>query len=193
MARELAIRCACGILQGVAREVGPHAGCHVVCYCDDCKSFARFLGRVEDVLDAQGGTELFQMSPANLVITAGKDQLACMRLTSRGLLRWYARCCNTPIGNTLSTSKWPFVGLIHACIRKPEKAISLDVALGPILVRGFRQSATGNGAVIPANQIPIPVYVLRFATLMLRWRLRGDRKRSVFFASDRGLPVSHTY
>jgi len=66
------------------------------------------------ILDAQGGTDVVQTRPANLTFTHGQDTLACMRLTPKGLLRWYAACCNTPIGNTVANYRMPFVGLVHS-------------------------------------------------------------------------------
>jgi hypothetical protein len=188
--RDLTIRCTCGAVQGLAREVSGNAGNHVVCYCDDCQAFAHFLGRAPDILDAHGGTQIFQMSPAMLAFTAGTDRLACVRLTSKGLLRWYAECCKTPIGNTLATSKLPFVGLIHLCIEKPSADASLEAALGPIQVRGFRRFAKGDPATIPANAIPLPLLALRFGGRMLKWKLRGDSQRSPFFEVETGRPVA---
>jgi hypothetical protein len=34
-----------------------------------------------------------------------------MRLSDKGLLRWYARCCNTPIANTPANYKASFAGI----------------------------------------------------------------------------------
>jgi hypothetical protein len=34
---------------------------------------------------------------------------------------WYARCCNTPIGNTLVDYRISFIGLVHTCLQSPEK------------------------------------------------------------------------
>ncbi len=53
---------------------------------------------------------------------------------AKGLMRWYASCCNTPIGNTMATSAMPFIGLIHACIDAPTGA------LGPIRGRAFARA-----------------------------------------------------
>ena len=63
---ELALRCRCGTVRGVARDVAPSTVNHCFCYCDDCQAFAHFLGRADDVLDAYGGTEITQMSQANV-------------------------------------------------------------------------------------------------------------------------------
>jgi hypothetical protein len=188
--RDLAIRCSCGALRGTALAVSPREGNHVVCYCDDCQAFAHFLTRPMDILDGNGGTEIFQMSPARLVITTGADQLACMRLTQRGMLRWYTACCKTPVGNTLTTDKLPFVGLIHTCIERPADALgSVDDALGPIQVRAFRQFAKGDRSIIPADRVSLPLVMLRFAAFMLKWKLRGDTKRTPFFEPGSRRPV----
>ena len=73
--------------------------------------FAHFLERAEDVLDGYGGTEVLQLSQGRLRLERGSDRLACLRLTPRGLLRWYAGCCDTPIGNVPAQrrlpSQWP--------------------------------------------------------------------------------------
>lgn len=187
---DLTIRCTCGALQGVARGISPKAGNHAVCYCDDCQAFAHFLGRAAEILDAHGGTEVFQMSPAALSITAGSERLACMRLTDRGLFRWYAGCCNTPIGNTMQTSQLPFVGMVHLCIRPPAEDPTLERALGPVQVWSFRRYAKGDGAALPADRVPIPLMVLRLLGSMLKWRLRGDHRRSPFFEPRTGTPIA---
>ena len=73
----------------------------VICYCDDCQAFAHQLGRA-DLLDSNGGTDIVQVAPASPHIRQGQDKIAALRLSPKGLYRWHARCCNTPVGNTLS-------------------------------------------------------------------------------------------
>jgi hypothetical protein len=184
MPADLPIRCSCGALRGVARGVSGACGNRVVCYCDDCQSFAHFLDRAEDTLDAHGGTEIFQTSPARIEITAGADRLACMRLTPKGLLRWYAACCRTPIGNTLASRQVPFVGLVVACLDHP----SLDSALGPIRVRGHARFAVGTPA--GAHRSFPATAIARLLWNSLVARLRGDHRRSPFFDRETGAPVS---
>ena len=41
----------------------------------------------------------------------GQHRIVGLRLTPKGLFRWYASCCNTPVGNTL-TPAIPFVGIV---------------------------------------------------------------------------------
>jgi len=189
MASTLRIRCSCGTLQGEARDMSPGSGNHAACYCKDCQAFAHFLGRAKEILDANGGTEIFQMSPARLRFTAGADRLACMRLTGRGLRRWYAACCRTPIGNTMTGPGLPFVGLIPLCIERPAADPDLQRTLGPILARSARGSAKGDPSQIPADRIPFALDVLHLLRLMLWWKLRGDARRSPFFDPRTGRPT----
>jgi hypothetical protein len=169
-------------VHGVSRN----AGNRLVCYCDDCQAYARALGRADDVLDAHGGTEVYQISPARLEITDGLEALACMRLTPRGPLRWYARCCRTPLGNTLSTRQIPYVGLLRACI--DASGSSLDEVLGPVKSGVWARYATGDRSAINAyDGVPLSV-LFQIAARVVCWRLRGDHRRSPFF-DEAGVPI----
>jgi hypothetical protein len=177
---DVSLRCRCGTVRGIARDVAPSNVNHCFCYCDDCQAFAHFLGRADDVLDAHGGTEITQISQANVAFTAGTDKLAAMRLTPKGLIRWYAACCRTPIGNTLGTSAMPFVGVVHAFIDAP------SAALGPIRGRAWANRAKGGRGAVPKDGLPDAVMVARVLAKLLRWRVRGDHKRSAFFDGESG-------
>jgi len=106
------IRCSCGALTGQVERTPGDDGRRLVCYCDDCQAFARFLGRADEILDEHGGSDIFQTAPARVTLTGGEQHLACMRLGPKGLLRFYASCCRTPIGNMLPNPQFPFVGLV---------------------------------------------------------------------------------
>ena len=111
------LQCECGRFQGRVDLIAVvNRG---TCYCKDCQAFAYFLGRAERILDERGGSDIVQTSPQAVQFTRGAENLACVRLTPKGLMRWYARCCNTPIGNTLSNYRMSFVGLLHACLVDP--------------------------------------------------------------------------
>ncbi len=143
MSSELPLACRCGHLRGVASEGSPSAGSRFVCYCKDCQAFARFLQR-PDVLDAAGGTDIFQMPPGHVQHTAGADALRCLRLRSdTHVLRWYADCCRTPIGNAADSPRFPVVALIHSFMRDEANGRSHDEVLGPPLCRIFDRSAIG--------------------------------------------------
>ena len=188
MATDLPIRCACGKLEGTAKDVSAKSGNHVICYCEDCQLFQHFLGTADAVLDANGGTRIFQMSPGRFEITSGREHLACMRLRANGIVRWYAGCCNTPLGNTAATPKMPFVGVITRCLpdvdaRQPERT------LGPFKCGVNGRSALGNREQLDAHDSAPASLFFDFLVKILRWRLRGDHKRTPFFDADSGEPM----
>lgn len=128
MSRSVPLRCDCGAVQGEL-TASPGAGNRCVCFCDDCQAFAAALGR-PDVLDAWGGTDIYQTAPARLRFTQGEGELRALRLSDKGLMRWHTACCKTPIGNTLASPRSPFVGVIHRFIALDAPA--RDEALGPV-------------------------------------------------------------
>lgn len=178
---DLPIRCSCGALRGTLREISPDCGNRTVCYCDDCQSFAHFLERADEILDANGGTDIFQMSSGRIEFTEGLAHLACMRLTESGMLRWYAACCKTAIGNTPGTSRVPFIGLIHSCVDHATEGRSRDEALGPVRMRGFGQFAKGDRSKLGAHDgAPAPMEA-RVIAILQNALERGEQNRSVFF------------
>ena len=187
MPADFTIQCACGAFRGLVRDLSSKCCHRIVCYCDDCQLFAHFLGRAEEIMDSHGGTEIWQMSPARIEFTHGMDQLACVRLTDQGLLRWYVECCKTPIGNTLPTFKVPFVGLIHACLRGADAAIAGAIP-GPIRARVHARFASGDLTGLPVHaRIPM-LYLLRVLVMLVKARLNGDHRRSPFFDAHTGQP-----
>jgi hypothetical protein len=184
VSRQLNLRCRCGHVSGVARDVAPHAGLRVVCYCRYCQAFARFLDR-PDVLDSCGGTDIFQMPAGRVQIVAGADAVRCLQL-SRKVYRWYAECCKTPIGNTAGP-RIPFVGLIHSFVGGDYA--ELNDALGAPLGQVNAESAT---APLPPDAPPplsrglIALHILR----VLGWWLRGFGRPNPFFDGHTGAPLS---
>lgn len=180
MLRALPLRCRCNHLRGVATEVSPSTGFRFVCYCGDCQAFARFLERT-DGLDPAGGTDIFQMPPARVKLTAGLDAMRCLRLSSEtGVLRWYTECCRTPIGNTAVSTRFPIVALIHSFMDHEADGRSRDEVLGPPRCRIYERSAVGR---LPPNAPPPPTFVVfaARASKMLGWCLRGLSQPTPFF------------
>ncbi|MDJ0654568.1 MAG: DUF6151 family protein [Xanthomonadales bacterium] len=175
MTHDLPIRCRCGALQGMAMGLSPRLVNRAVCYCDDCQIFAHFLGRAEQVLDEHGGTEVYQMSPKHLELTSGVEHLACVRLKPKGLYRWYADCCNTPLANAIGGG-FAFVGVIRPSLRN-----ATDEAVGPIGSRVFGRYARGDVTRLGAHD-GAPLYLLFpiLGKLLIR-RLRGDHRHSPLF------------
>jgi len=175
------LQCSCGRLKGTVALTGMTNRC--ICYCKDCQAFAHFLGRHEEILDAQGGTDIVQTVPARVHFTAGIDYLACLRLTDKGMLRWYAKCCQTPIGNTLESHRFAFIGLIHSCLESGQQ--SLDQSFGPVQSRVNTQGARG-ASLKPHGQLAT---VVRVGAMMLRARIDGSYQQTPFFVADVGTPV----
>lgn len=112
--------CDCGQVHGTINEVAPNRGNLVTCYCKSCQTAAQILGATQ-VLDAHGGTAVFQTVPSKITFVAGADQLACLRLSPKGLLRWYAACCDAPLF-TMPDAKWfAIAGLNMARIDDADK------------------------------------------------------------------------
>jgi hypothetical protein len=178
------LRCRCGTLKGYVSH--PERTTRIVCYCKDCQAFAHFLGTTGDILDEMGGTDIVATLPRSVTFTEGFEVLACMSLTENGLLRWYASCCNTPIGNTPRDFKVSHVGLVHTCLADP--SATFENAFGPIRMRVNTKSAKGEPK---PKSMPISTIasVLRFLRSLIRARLDGSYKRTPFFVTDRGLPV----
>ncbi|KUF11879.1 DUF6151 family protein [Pseudoponticoccus marisrubri] len=174
MAEDRNLTCRCG--QMAWSIAGDAPGTHLVCHCRDCQGFARHLGVAEAMLDAHGGTELFQIAPENLRLTDGVDHLSVLRLSDKGLLRWYAGCCGTPIANTLPGPGLPFAGMVL-----PREA----PGFGPITAR-TGTAATG-GAVKARGGLRAGLSLMVRA---LRSRLTGGHRRTPFFGPD-GAPVRH--
>ena len=192
---DVPLRCKCGSVRGLAKGVSGDRGNRIVCYCDDCQSFAHFLETADTVLDQHGGSDIFQVSPARVEISEGAGELACMQLAPGGLHRWYAGCCKTPIGNTLGTAQVPFVGLLQSFVDHASDGRSRDEVLGPVLARVNARFAKGDRAQLDQldqldafDRAPVSM-ILRFIRLVATARLRGDHKRSPFFDPSTGGPI----
>ena len=174
-------------MRGVASAVSPSAGFRLVCYCEDCQAFARFLER-PDILDAAGGTDIFQLPPGRVTFTAGLDALRCVRLSDK-VLRWFAHCCHTPIANTAANPRFPVVALIHSIVDYAADEPSRDALLGPPLCRIYEHSAIGP---LPSNAAPPPslrVFACR-ATKVVGWWMRGRARPNPFFDDRTKAPRS---
>jgi len=143
------------------------------------------------VLDAAGGTDIFQMPPARLKLTAGADALRCLRFSTKGVLRWYADCCRTLIANTAGPG-FPVIGLIHSFM---DQAFMGDVAdgrsrdemLGPALCRIYERSALG--PLPPTAPAPPSSKVFaRCASKIFGWWLRGLNRPNPFFDDRTKVP-----
>lgn len=171
------ISCSCGALGGGVKA--DSGGCHLVCFCADCRAAAFHLG-VGDQLVPGGGSPLYQVLPAAISLTRGQDHLACLRLSPKGLLRWYAACCNTPFANTVGSSRVPLAGMWRGLFADP-------AALGPVVAFGFTKAALpGQGA--PARDKGLVRMLGGALGRGIRAYAAGTARHSPFFGDD-GVPV----
>ncbi len=173
---DIKLSCRCGSIKGVAHHITPQLGSRIVCFCDDCQEFADYIDDQEKTLDDFGGTEIYQLPINHVEIIAGQEQLKCMHLKPKGLHRWYAGCCNTPLANTMGANM-PFIGLIHNFIDdKP----SHDIHLGPILGYLFSKNKR------PADHPPSKAFstILRIIYKILLWRIKKLNRPSSFFDNN---------
>lgn len=177
------LKCRCGTLQGYVDAL--ETANRGICYCRDCQAFARYLGRESEILDEHAGTEVFQLIPRHVHFSAGREALACMRLTDKGLLRWYAGCCRTPVGNTLPTYRLSFVGLVHSCLA--ESSQSLDESVGPVRMRVNTKSARGDPK---PKSMGVPAAVARITGKIAKAFIDGSYRHTPFFNINDGTPVA---
>jgi Family of unknown function (DUF6151) len=178
---DVQLSCRCAKVQGLIRDVTPNTCNHAVCLCDDCQLYGAFLG-VEGLLDANGGTEITQVGHNQVQITAGREHVACVRLYNKGLHRWYAQCCRTPLANTLGP-KSLFAGVVNACVKGPTNGASLIDALGPIRERV--QGKFGKGELPPGTQRTVSASMMfRVVRHLLHWGTTRAYRQSTFFEAN---------
>src|SRR3954454_2044057 len=169
------MRCRCGEVRAVLTNPSPRTANRITCYCDDCQGYAHQLGRA-DLLDIHGGTDIVQVAPASLTFLQGQDKITAVRLSPKGLYRWCARCCNTPVGNTVSPSI-PFVGLVAQCFasdgQNPDQLFGRPAGaiLGKYAIGEVPQKARGVNFGL----------IVRALRLILSWRLSGKTWPHPFF------------
>ena len=217
MQSKLSVSCQCGQFKASVSIDEHNMPTRLKCYCVDCQSYARHLNKAEVHLDDKGGTDILQISPAQFRITGGEEHLGNLMLSPKGIYRWHTSCCQTPICNTPTKAGMPYVGLLANNIIKITGA-NIDIshgqadnnaagkssnktlidenrhtylhdAIGPV------QFGVGAGAKHPISaDWPVAKgFGFRglFGTLrnMVKWRIRGDHKRSIFIDSASGKPI----
>lgn len=177
------LSCKCGAVEGRASRVSARSVNRVVCYCDDCQAFVHHLGR-SDLLDRHGGSDIVQMAPASLTFHRGQDRIAGIRLSPKGLYRWYATCCNTPLGNTVGPAI-PLVGVVAQGFaidgQNPDSIFGRPV--------GAVQTKHALGHGVPGAAGFSVSLIVRMLRKMLAWRLTGRSWPNPFFARESRTPL----
>ena len=182
------LQCKCGMVRGHINSEGLQS--RLICYCTDCRAFARFLAGAAaeagkgtgagTILDAAGGTEIIQLAQSRLHFSSGEAQLMALKLTEKGMIRWYCQCCFTPIGNTLASPGGAFIGVIHSCLQ-PAK---LDADFGVEVAQLNTNTALGT-----IKKRGLAGVLWRFLLIMIFERLSGRYRQSPLFSSEGVLRV----
>jgi hypothetical protein len=180
---DVKLSCHCGKVTGVAQNVSAQSGHRLTCCCSDCQAFSQYLdglGRTnaEPILDQFSGTDIFQMPISNLKIGQGLEKIDCVRLTSKGMYRWYTRCCNTPIGNTMGVNM-PFIGVIHNFMQHQTSRVD-EIGKN----RAYVQTHEMKEKIPKALKGSSSRAVVRSIFKILSWKMQGLNKPSVFFEKN---------
>ena len=177
------LHCRCGAVRGTVAEASPRTVNRVVCYCADCQSFAQALGR-PDLLDQAGGSDIVQIAAGRMSIETGQQHIRGLRLTPQGSYRWYAACCNTPVGN-MARLRAPALG-IHATAFNDSGQNPNDVFGAPLgAIRG--EQSTGRA---PSGSAGLPLGVLiRAVPKVLYWKITGLDRPNPFLLEGSEAPI----
>jgi hypothetical protein len=179
---DIPLRCACGAIEGRLAE--PQMAVRAICYCKDCQTFADLLGGSRQVLDAAGGTDIIATVPQHIRFTRGVEQLRCMSLSDKGLLRWYCERCRTPIGNTPRDPKTSYVGLVRTCLAT--SAEEIDRAFGKARLTLNTESAR---VPVASHKLALLPAMLKIMRNVLGARLTGAWRRNPFFRPGGAEPL----
>ena len=188
MVLNLPLKCECGELQAELHELRSGEWNRNVCYCDDCQAYAHFLGKAGKVLDRNGGTDIVAIAPNKFRFIKGRENLKAMRLSSKGMIRFYAGCCQSPIANSTPNNSFPFAGLFRTFIAVDDR--KLEETIGPVRSRvqgkfGIGSLPAGTASVVSMRRI------LEFVMFMARGFIRGNSKGTPFFKDNH--PVVEPY
>jgi len=185
VSKDVELQCRCGQVHGWLRDVSPSRVNRPLCYCDDCQAFLHYLGRA-DLLDEHGGTDVVQVAPSSVTFDHGEECIVAVRLTSKGMHRWYATCCKTPLGNTL-TPAVPFIGMPLEVLRGAPTASDRDQTFGKVRAAIMGKFAVGGP---PKGSTGFPIgMIAHVARLLLGWKLGGRAWPHPFFRKGTAAPI----
>lgn len=174
-------QCQCGSLRGLLDHTD--RALRGVCYCKDCQAYSHHIGSASLTHDALGGAVFVATLARHVTFTEGAKHLACLSLTGNGLLRWYARCCRTPMANTVRNWKVPYVGLIGACLKADPAAYERSF---PRLQ--MRVNTGGAKQAPPSLRFGTLAALMGFMPRVMWSGVDGTYKQTPFFIAPAGVP-----
>lgn len=178
MSNIVELECLCGAVKGSVKVV-TGSFFHVHCLCCDCQKFASYLNNSENILDENGGTELFQTYPEFMTITKGQGKIGGVQLNDKGIYRWHTTCCNMPLANTMRSEKIPFVG-VSVKLMKFSCGQEKKEVLGPVIMKAFGKYSIGKMPSDAHSKFPIS-FIPKIISFMLKGVLMKRNSPSPFF------------
>ena len=180
---DVKLACECTKVEGVAHNVTGKSGNRLTCCCQDCQTFARYLdslgrGSSRPILDQYNGTDIFQMPLSQLTIEKGIEEVRCVRLTAKGMYRWYTACCHTPIGNTMGANM-PFIGVVHNFMQHKTSRVD-EIGKNRAYVQTHNMKTQIPSALKGSSSKAISRSVFK----LICWKILGLNKPSPFFNLD---------
>ncbi|WP_306045596.1 DUF6151 family protein [Nioella sp. MMSF_3534] len=171
---DIPFACRCGTVTGILHDVRPQEGTHVVCHCNSCARAMRLSGLGDS---AAGGVDLWQTTPDRIEIATGADRLIPVQLSPKGLFRWTAQCCDTPMINTFGSPALPFAGILTGNLSDP-------APLGPVIAHGFVTGPNGKQRHQNGGRV-----IWRFVKRTVAAKLGRRGRQTPFFNAD-GSPIN---
>lgn len=184
---DIKLSCSCGQVQGRLKDVNPERVSRARCYCRFCQAYATHLQPESDrLLDEMGGSDLLQLSPADIVFDQGKENIGCLKLTDKGVLRYYASCCRSPLVGTVPKPKVPFVSVSLSALPELPTETDRRRVLGPVRIHAFVPKDLK--AQLPeASRLRNARGLTRLSLKLLNWVVKGDAGRSPFWLDGKPL------
>ena len=171
---ETDLTCECGSFHATLREIDPKRGTHLRCHCADCRAAYRIL---RPNVEPRGGIHIYQTDPDKIDIIKGQEHFECLQLSPKGMLRWYASCCDTPLINTTRSAKMPFAGVLTATANDPH-------VFGAVIAEANIKGTDGK-----VQHKGMTRMVIRLFSRMISTRISGRWKETPFFSAPLFVPI----
>ena len=113
-----------------------------------------------------------------------------LKLSPKGAVRWFAKCCNTPIANTISL-KMSFHGVLQNFIDFKSSDLSKGVLIGPLEYRCMGKYGTKNPPEGSHEKFSKILFFKIIKTTFLG-KITKSYLPNSFFNEKTGLPISQT-
>lgn len=170
------ISCVCKEVQAEVSDVSPSTANHLVCFCHDCRDFLRFLEKA-DWLTPGNGAALVHVAAGRVSFKVGAERLQAIRLSDKGLFRYFTSCCKSPFGVTMSEGM-PLVAYSTHLVD------SLTDFCAPSNCYG---KFAGPGAPSGIPSVVTPAFGFKMLRLLATWKVTGKGSPHPYFRNGKSI------